>query len=339
MTYLFLVGIILGIGLAGFFSGSETALISCNRWRIRNQAHQGKRGALLIDRFLQRPGRILSTTLVGTNLSVISASVLTTGFLSRYLQGEVSLLSTLLLTPVLLLWGEIIPKSLFYTHSDRWVPSLSRPLWWAYVLFFPLAYLSSNLAWLLLRIIGLRRRSHPSLVGQDELLALSKEMVEVGKWSQEKNLMIERVFRFGQIPVKKIMVPLRDVCAADIRAPLREITDLVQKKGFSKVPIYRGSIENIIGIVSVDQLLSAHPSTPLRKLVKSTEFIPESKSVKNLFLSFQKRGENFAVVVDEYGGVTGVVTFEDVIEEIVGEISDEYDSTDDELITEAEEAT
>jgi len=334
MIYLYLGGIILAIGLAGFFSGSETALISCNRWKIKSQAHQGKRGALLIDNLLERPGRILSTTLVGTNLFVISASALTTGLLSHYLQGEVSLLSTIILTPILLIWGEIIPKSFLYTHSDRWISSLSRPLWWAYILFFPLVFIFSNLAWFILGLIGLRRKEKPSpLVGEDELLVLSREMAEGGEWSREENQMIERVFRFGGVPVKRIMVPLRDVCAADIKTPLRELMDLVQKTGFSKIPIYRERRENIIGVVTVNQLLTAISSTPLRKLVKPVEFVPESRSVEKLFLSFQKKGEGFAVVVGEYGGIAGVVTFEDLIEEIVGEISDEYDTKDDNSVT------
>jgi len=164
------------------------------------------------------------------------------------------------------------------------------------------------------------------LVGEDEFLVLSREMAEGGKWSREENQMIERVFRFGGIPVRRIMVPLKDISAADVKTPLIKVMDLVQETGFSKIPIYRGGKENIIGVVTVNQLLTATSSTPLRKLVKPVEFVPESRSVKELFLSFQKRGEGFAVVVDEYGEVAGVVTFEDVIEEIVGEISDEYDT-------------
>lgn len=323
---IYLLGITLSIGLAGFFSGSETALISCNRWKVKSQAHQGKGGAILIDHLLEKPGRMLSTTLVGTNLFVILASVLTTGLLSHWLSGEVSLLSTIILTPVLLVWGEIIPKSFFYIHSDRWIFPLSRPLWWVYILFSPLVYLFSNLAWLILGSIGLRKKEKPSpLVKEDELLALSQEMAARGGWSREENQMVERVFRFGKAPVKRIMVPFQNISAADIKAPLREVIDLVQRTGFSKFPVYRGKKENIIGVVGVNQLLTATPSTPLRKLLKPVEFVPESRSVKELFLSFQKRGEGFAVVVDERGGVVGVVTFEDVIEEIVGEISDEHD--------------
>ncbi len=327
MIYLYLLGIIAAIGLAGFFSGSETALVSCNRWKIKSQAYQGRKGALLIDHLLQRPGRILSTALVGTNLFVISASVLTTGLLSRWLPGEVSILSTLILTPILLIWGEIIPKSLFYTHSDRWIFPLSRPLWYIYILFFPLVFLFSNLAWLILRSLGVKREEKfSSLVSEEELLALSQEMVETGKWSKEENQMIERVFRFGEGPIREIMVPLSAVSAVDVKTPLRKVLELIQKTGFSRIPTYQGRKENIIGVVTVNQLLAAHPSTPLRKLVRPVEIVPESRSVKSLFISFQRKGEGFAVVVDERGGVVGVVTFEDVIEEIVGEISDEYDN-------------
>lgn len=323
---IYLAGIILSIGLSGFFSGSETALISCNRWKVKSQAHQGNGDAILLDNLLQKPGRILSTTLVGTNLFVIFASVLTTALFSHWLPGEISLLSTIILTPVLLVWGEIIPKSLFYIHSDRWVFSLSRPLWWTYILFFPPVYLLSNLAWFILGLIGLRRKEKPPpLVKKDELLALSQDMVEGGGWSREENQMVERVFQFGNAPVSKIMVPFQDVFAADIKAPLKEVVDLVQRTGFSKFPLYRGERENIIGVIGVNQLLTATLSTPLRKLMEPVEFVPESRTVKELFLSFQKRGKGFAVVVDELGEVVGMVTFEDVIEEIVGEISDEHD--------------
>ncbi len=324
---IYLAGIILSIGLAGFFSGSETALISCNRWKVKSQAHQGKKGAILIDYLLEKPGWILNTTLVGTNLFVILASVLTTGLLSHWLSGEVSLLSTLILTPLLLVWGEIIPKTFFYIHSDRWISSLSRPLWWTYLLFSPLVYLFSNLAWFILRSVGLQRREKPSpLVKAEELLALSQEMAAGGRWSREENQMVERVFRFGKTPIKRIMVPFQDISLIDIKASLREVIDLVQRTGFSKFPVYRGKSEDIIGVVEVNQLITATPSTPLRKLLKPVEFVPESRSVKELFLSFQKRGEGFAIVIDERGGVVGVVTFEDVIEEIVGEISDEHDT-------------
>jgi len=323
---IYLLGVILSIGLAGFFSGSETALISCNRWKVKSQAHQGQKGAILIDNLLERPGRMLSTTLVGTNLFVILASVLTTGLLSHRLSGEVSLISTIILTPLLLVWGEIIPKSFFYIHSDRWIFSLSRPLWWTYLLFFPLVYLLSNLAWLILGSVGLKRREKPSpLIKEDELLALSQEMAAGGRWSREVNQMVERVFRFGQASVRRIMVPLQDVSLLDVKVPISEVIDLIQRTGFSKFPVYRGRRENIIGVVGVNQLLTANSATTLRRLLQPVEFVPESRRVRELFLSFQKRGEGFAVVVDERGRVVGVVTFEDVIEEIVGEISDEHD--------------
>jgi putative hemolysin len=312
---------------AAFFSGAETAFVSCNRIRIRHLAKGPDRNAQVAERLLAKPENVLATTLVGTNIFIVLGVVMAATFagdLLRNYKGLGGVVATLVMTPVILIFSEAIPKAYFYWHADIITLRIGRIIRFFSLLFSPLVILSTFLTRSLTTLMGDESLKNP-FVTRDELRVLMWESGRLGILEKHEQDMIHHIFKFRETAVKSVMVPLVAVDAIEVSRKVASALKMIGERGHSRLPIYEGRIDNIIAYVSVADLMGKHPNTSIKKVLKPVLVVPETKSIADLLLDLKARGEHLAVVVDEYGGVSGIATLEDIVEEIVGEIEDEYD--------------
>jgi putative hemolysin len=312
---------------AAFFSGAETAFVACNRIRIRHLAESRDKKAQIAEKLLAKPERTLATTLVGTNIFIVLGVVLAATYAGELLhnhEGLGGVVATLVMTPLILIFAEAIPKAYFYRHADSIALRIGGLLRLFSYLFSPLVILSTSLSRRLMAMMGDRSPKNP-FVTREELRLLMWESGRLGVLEKHEQDMIHHIFQFRETAVKSVMVPLVAVDAIEVGQRVASALKLIGDRGHSRLPIYEERIDNIIGHVSVGDLLERSPNTSLRKLMKPVLVVPETKSIADLLLDLKARGEHLAMVVDEYGGVSGIVTLEDLMEEIVGEIEDEHD--------------
>ena len=311
--------------LEAFFSGSEMALISCDRIKLRHQAQSGVKRAQVAERLLSRPDQFLATTLIGTNLCVVTNSAVA-AVLCLLLLGEGrELYATLLLSPFVVLLGEMVPKAYFRHHADRLVPLLAPPLSLCLRLFAPLSSIIRRASNFLLTPLQLSSTEQDPYITREELKFLVQEGNHQAELDTEERRMIHKIIDFGETTVDEAMIPLIEVVALPAGATVAEAVASVSEHHFSRIPVYEERIDQIVGIVHAFDLLSADPQASLGSLMRPAYYVPETKLVDDLLQEMQRRQVQMAIVVDEYGGVVGIVTVEDLLEEIVGEIADEYD--------------
>ena len=325
---IFLYTIIFLIFLASeaFFSGSEIALIAANPQKIRKSSNASPARIRMTLDLLKDRERILATTLCGTNLSVVTNSILITSFLISLLSGKGEVYAVILLTPLLLIFGEIIPKTLFQQNADSISLRVAYPIFLASYIFYPLVYLITRVTQYLFRLFGVKGSQGIPFVTREELRLIVKMSRKGSDLTPEEVTMIDRLFDFAHTTVKEAMVPLVDVVAVEDTVTIREVIELIDVKGHSRIPVYHERIDNIIGVINSFDLLDESLSRkPLLSFIRVAPYVPEVKPVDDLLIEMQKQRNHLAVVVDEYGGGVGIITIEDILEEIVGEIEDEYD--------------
>jgi CBS domain containing-hemolysin-like protein len=319
--------------LEGFFSGSEIAIVSADRIKVRQRAAAGDRAAALLEAFYESPQRILATTLVGTNFSVVTATVVLT--LALLARGRPEWLPVAILSPTLLTFGEVIPKTLFQQNADRLAPRVIRILWLISGLVTPVWWLVGRVAAAVSRLLGVKQQR--SLVTREELKLLLKGTAtgpQKSEITDGERRMIRNIFEFGDTTVADLMVPLSEVFALPDGASLEVAAREARDKRHSRVPIFHERVDRVVGILHVFDLLRAGAKAGTAgELMRPPIFAPESQPAASLFRRMQRERQGMAVVVDEYGGAVGVVTIEDILEEIVGEIDDEYDRAEPMPIT------
>ncbi len=320
-----LILIFLCLLFEAFFSGSEIAIVAADKIRLRHLARKGSGTAQLISNALKRPERLLGTTLIGTNLSVVTSTTIATSLLVRKFGESGVLYTALIMTPLLLFLGEVIPKNLFQQRADSVSLKVIRPLWLFFYLFYPLIYLLSQFAGLLSRAIGGSSEGIPFLT-KEELKSVLKIRDKGSDLKVSEKSMIHRIFSFSETTVKEVMIPLIEVVAITEEATVADAIEKIAQKGYSRLPIYRSRIDEIVGILNSFDLLGAtQREKSIQPFIREVLFVPETKAVDELLFQLQREGKSMAIVVDEYGGAVGIVTIEDILEEIVGEIEDEYD--------------
>jgi CBS domain containing-hemolysin-like protein len=296
--------------------------------RLRKRAEAGDAGARLALGFLDRPERLLSTTLLGTNISVVTAtSVMTLAFLGRP-GGEA--MAVAIMTPTFLIFAEIVPKTIFQQNADRLVGRIVYPLRVASWVFSPAIFVLGRVIEAVARLLKVERRR--SLVTRDELRYLLDVEEPAGTASgtikPAEREMIKSVLDFGDSTVYDVMVPLSEVTALPEDASIAEAAVEISDKQHTRVPVYRERVDQIVGVLMAHDVLAAEATGKqgtVADLARAAVFVPESKLTADLLVELQQTKQHLAVVVDEYGGATGICTAEDILEEIVGEIDDEYD--------------
>ena len=308
-----------------FFSAAEMAFIAANRPRLRHLAEQGSAtAAAYLEAFPHH--RVLSTAMMGVTVAHIVAASATTWSLLPTLGGLAPVVVTLVLTPVMLVFGEIIPKAVARAWATSLILRLYRPLLWTSVVLMPFVAFANLVVGLTLRLYGVRQADTRAFVSREELKALLQmEPGEAEVTTQEAEL-IDNIFDLGDTTVREVMVPLVEVAMLPDSASPQDAIALIQERGFSRLPIYRQRETNIVGIVAAMDLLSrGAEAATLDELKRPPYYVPETKRIDDLLREMQRSRAHMAVVVDEYGGSTGVVTLEDILEQIVGEIHDEHE--------------
>jgi CBS domain containing-hemolysin-like protein len=322
--------ILLGFALAAFFSGSETALVSINWIRLEHWLEKGRTGAASLERFVTDPSRFLGTTLVGTNIAIVMTSSLASWVMARSLSGWppglVGLVSTVMVTITLLVFGEIIPKIVGRRHSDVITLKVIHPLRIFYWIFSPIIWLVTGTASGLLRIVGIKAKRWRRRLTKDQLrLLLTSEGERAGAVDKEETKLISGIFEFALTTVEEVMVPRTDIVGLEPGATVGDAVDLIRTHGFSRLPVFTEDRDRIEGMVHSRDVLGLDRSQPITGLLRPLPRVPAPKMCDALFRELQARRQHMAVVVDEHGSLAGIVTLEDLLEELVGEIEDEYD--------------
>ncbi len=328
--------ILLCLCLEGMFSGGELALVSCDVNKIHRRARGGSRRATLCLKLLEKPEWFLATTLTGTNLCVVTGTTVATGlFINLYGAAQGAMVSIFVMIPTLLILGEIVPKSIFQQYAEDVAETLSPFIWLASWLFFPVVFIISRITRGTIRLsTGGKTLSVSSYITRGGLkYILDRHGEESDILSTEKD-MVTHILDFSEVTVGQIMIPLSVMTALPATATIREAAYLLAEKKYLRVPVYRDQVHNIIGILHYIDLLAAtrgasdppvQDSETVERLLRPAKFyVPEAKPAKDLLVELRGMRERMAVVVDEYGGAVGIVTVEDILEEIVGEIHDEY---------------
>ncbi len=310
----------------GFFSGSEIAIVSISKIKLNHMAKNGSKAAQLVQNMLKRPTRLLSTTLLGTNVCTVVATALATSLLTtRYIRNA-DLYATLIMSPLILIFAEIIPKTLYYHYRNKITLILIYPLNVIYFIFYPALFVINGLIRILFKTLNAEDKAQELFVTKEELKSLVKHDKKGETFDKVERELIGRIFEFGDTSVKEILVPLIDVIAVAREATSNQVINLVQQEGFSRFPVFYERVDNIVGIInSFDLIYAKEGEDDITRFIAPAYYVPETMHIDNLLKEFQQKGMQLAVVVDEYGNSQGIVSLEDILEEIVGEIHDEYD--------------
>lgn len=321
---LFVTIIIICVLFEGFFSGSEMAIVNADKFRLASSTVKGSRWALTVLHLVKRPSRFFSTTLLGTNVATVTGSVVTTLYIIDHYGPEYTFFA-LLFWPITLIFGELVPKSLCQYYANRLVAIVAPILLVLSFVFYPVVWVLSKCTDFLLT--GLQRRfGREPLLTRDEL-ELILRMDEGGDVKPFERRVVSRILGLSEKRVEQIKTPLVDMVALPIGASREEAVRLMEEQGFSRIPVYERRVFNIVGVLNGVDLLMGDAEKGVRDLMRPATFVPGQMRLDRLLADMRKRNVQLAVVVDEYGAATGVVSLEDVLEEVVGEIRDEHDVT------------
>jgi len=314
------------IGLSAFFSSSEIAMFSLASHRLDKLVDDGEPGAEMVKRLKDDPHRLLVTILVGNNLVNIAMTSISTGLLALYVsQGQAVAISTFGITALVLLFGESAPKSYAVENTESWALSIARPLKLAEYVLLPLIVVFDYLTRQINRITGGGSAIETSYVTRDEIQGMIETGEREGVIEEDEREMLQRIFRFNNTIAKEVMTPRLDVTAIDAESTVEEAIETCVQSGHARIPIYEGSLDNVIGVVHIRDLVrdlnyGETANLGLEDLIQPTLHVPESKNVDDLLREMRADRLRIAIVIDEFGTTEGIVSVEDMIEEIVGEI-------------------
>lgn len=315
--------------LSAFFSSAETAFTAANRLKLRHMAEEGSKSAKRTLRLIENPSKLISALLIGNNIVNIFASSLATLVAIDLYGISATGIATSILTIIIIIFGEITPKSFATQHAEKVSMMFSKPVGILMTLLTPFVIIFYSISsWIIKLFGGDISHSHP-LVTEEELKTMVDVGSEEGVFEQEEKEMLHNIFDFGDLQVRDIMVQRVDITALDVDATYEEVLEIVKDEQFSRFPVYREDIDDIIGILNVKDLLFLteveKQGFKLENYIREPYFAYEFKRITDLFKELKKTRTHISIILDEYGGTVGIVTIEDLLEEIVGEIDDEYD--------------
>ncbi|MBT5551731.1 MAG: HlyC/CorC family transporter [Nitrospina sp.] len=321
-----LILVLLGILLEAFFSGSEIGMVSVNRIKMKQLAEDGNSAARSILKLLENPERLFTTTSLGTNLAMVASTAIFTAFMVTHFGDSGEWMAMAIISPLIFFGGEIIPKVIFQHRADSLMLLMVYPLIFFNKILSPFTtWLSKTSAKVTNRVQLASAEEHKTF-SRDQLrnvLSLESQTVDLGV--TEKKI-IHNIFNFGELRAEHCMAPLIQMTAIKDTATMMEAHEVANDSGFSRVPVFHERMYNLIGILNTFDLLDQPvDSTPISHLIRPAYYVPPNKKIDDLLKELQQRGLHMAIVVDEYGGCIGLITIEDLLEKIVGEIEDEYD--------------
>lgn len=329
-----LIVLVILLMLSAFFSSAETALTTSNKIRLRTLADEGNKRAKKVLEITDNSGKMLSAILIGNNLVNISASSIATTLATKAFGSAGAGIATGVLTLLVLIFGEISPKTLATIHADSIALSYAGVICFLMKVLTPIIFIVNWLAMGLLKLLRVDAGKAQNTMTEDELRTIVDVSHEEGVIETEEREMINNVFDFGDAQAKEVMVPRIDMTFADINSTYQELIDIFREDKFTRLPVYEDSTDNVIGIINMKDLLlyEDKDSFSVRDILRKPYYTYEHKSTAELLVEMKKSSINIAIVLDEYGATAGLITLEDLLEEIVGEIRDEYDMDEEDPI-------
>ena len=314
--------------LKGFFSGSEIALVNSDKVKLTAKANQGNRGAIEVLKLFKTPDVMLGTTLVGTNVATVALTSLGTMLFIDAFGSRGDLYAFLVLTPVLLILGEIVPKSIFQQKSDEIVPIAIFPIKIFSLVFYPVIFIFARIARLIARLMGGGKVEQNLFITREQIRLVVDMTERTSSIDAFDRGRIRRVIRFGDTTVGEAMIPISEVTAiSNTRNILRAIAT-VRRNGYNRLPVYKGNTSDIIGIATLttwDLMDSTITKKSLGDFISPAQYVLQFQTIDQLLPILRQRDDHMAVVVDEFGSAIGIITMEDIVEEVVGDIDVGYD--------------
>ena len=330
------VTIVLMILLSAFFSSAETAMTTVNRIRIQALIEQGDKRAIILDKVISNSSKMLSTILIGNNIVNISASSLMTTLTIQVLGNVYVGAATGVLTLIILLFGEITPKTLASLHAEKIALSYAKIIYFLTVILTPVVFIVGKLGNGVMFLLRVDPNAKANPMTELELRTLVNVSQEDGVIEREEKQMIYNVFDFGDSAAKDVMIPRIDMTFVDINSTYDELMEIFREDMHTRFPVYEENTDNIVGIINIKDLIlyPKNQEFSIQKILREPYFTYEYKRTADLMVEMRKASVNLAIVLDEYGSTAGLVTLEDLLEEIVGEIRDEYDEDEEEDLKE-----
>lgn len=319
--------------LSSLFSGAETALTSMNIIKVRQLKKKGVNQAAVLERIINQSQKILATILIGNNIVNIAATAIATELALKLFDGEnVVLFVTIVMTITILVFGEITPKTYASHNPEKVAIKLGRPVEVLSAILYPILKIINFITGFFIKILGGDINTDRVLTSEEEIKTLVDVGEEAGILQKGEREMINSIFEIGDIEASEVMVPRIDMIFIEEDATLQDALNVVLDFGYSRIPVIKDTIDNVIGILYAKDLLQhtrneveLQKEFDIKKLMRLAYYVPESKKASELLKEMQKEKVHICIVLDEYGGTLGLVTIEDILEEIVGDILDEYD--------------
>ncbi len=313
----------------GFFSGSEIGVVSADRMKLRHQAAKGSEGAKLALKMLKKPEWLLSTTLVGTNIMVVTNTTMATALMIELFGPGASWLAVVLVAPLIWVFGEIVPKSIFQQRADQLTPRVIFALKFFSYLFWPILVIFSFLTRLLSRLAGDKSKNTPFTL-REQIKTMVQMSAAEGDIEPIEQDMIRRLFNFGETDAHQVMTPLIDVVSVERSVTCRQARRVAIERSHARIPVYQDRVDKVVGVLDALELLGVPGDEPIEPFIKQVSYVPAGKIIHDLLVDMRRNREQLAVVVDEFGGAEGIVSIEDILEQVVEDIQDEYDAAEPE---------
>lgn len=331
-----LLVLIVLLALSAFFSSSETALTTVNKIRVRTLAEAGDSRAIILSKVIEQQGKMLSAILIGNNIVNLSASSLMTTLTINLFGSKAVGFATGILTLLILVFGEITPKTLSTISAETISLKNAKIIYALMTVLTPVIFVVNQLSLGVLLLMKIDPNAKHDTITEDELRTIVEVSHEEGVIESEEKKMINNVFDFGDSLAKDIMVPRIDMTLVDVEATYDELLDIFREEMYTRIPVYEENTDNVIGIINVKDLLliDNHDDFHIRDYLREPLYTYEYKKTAELMVEMRKTFNNIVIVLDEYGATAGLITLEDMLEEIVGEIRDEYDEDEEDSLIE-----
>lgn len=324
------------LSISAFFSAAETALTSISKVRVRHLKEEGVKGASVLEKLISEPKKLLSTVLVVNNIVNIAATSISTSVMVGLFGSQGVAWATATMTVLILIFGEVTPKTLASNNKEGVSLAVAKILNLSIVIFAPLVFLINLMTTLIFKILRIEDDDPKSLVTEEELKAMVNFSHEEGVLEQEEKAIIDNVFEFGDMKAENAMIQRIDMVTVSADANYDELLNLFKEEKMSRFPVYRGNIDNIVGILNIKDIIfltdEEEETFKVEDYMRDAFFTYEFKKISQLLEEMKLAKTQIAIVLDEYGGTSGLLTIEDLVEVLVGDIEDEYDEHEDEIV-------
>lgn len=323
------------IASSAFLMAAETGMLAASRFKLRHLASSGLKRAALALKILEHPEKLLGAILVGNNIVQAALSALITALAIAWVGERGVIYATFIIAALVLFFCELVPKSYSSRHPERVSLWLAWPVYIWLLVFTPIVKCITFFSNPLLRLMGAGEMKPAPSISEDELKTIIRMGEEEGVVPKEKRRILHRVLEMSDLYVREIMVPRTRIKAIDVDTPIKDVVALFKDAGFSRMPVYKETLDNVVGVVHVKDIMNYWDTEKpfnLADVMRKPFFVPDSAKAERLLEEFRRSRSHIAIVVDEYGGIEGLATMEDILEEIVGEIQDEHDEEADKVI-------